>query len=195
MAKKIAFLLALLFVLVLASVTAFAAGTDSKTPEAGFTQDKADEISVEDLEKNYGDIFFDAKSKSDKVIVKVTYQRKSTTKYPLRYHFVSSIGSILSDSNHNPIVMLMYIKKDGKYVPLCDVNTGKNITEQPYYVSSTVDLAYLGSNKVNEVRILIFRKKDIDKLSLDENLQITDLSISVPFWDHGEITFKDLTSL
>lgn len=198
MAKKIAFLLVLLFVLALASVTAFAAGTDTTTPEAGFTQDKADsQISIKDLEDKYGDIFFSADSKSDKAIIEVSYQRKSSTKYPLRHYFNGKVIDSVTGSAayENPVVMLMYIKKDGKYIPLCDVNTDKNYIERPFYLSSTVDLAYIGSNKVNEVRIIAFRKKDIDKLSLNENLQIIDFLITVRYWDYGEITFKDLTTL
>ena len=56
-----------------ASVTALAADTDSSTPEAGFTEDKASseevipEISIIDLETKYGDVFLVMSSQTKKL--------------------------------------------------------------------------------------------------------------------------------
>lgn len=187
MAKRFTFLLVVMFVLLLATVTAFAGNTESTTPAASFTKDKADllevdfKVSVKDLENNYSDIFFDGDSTSHKNIITVRYEREYSVENELRHTFT---GSVLDSSNDdNPVIMLMYIKVDGKYVPLHDVDTGKNLTEKPVIINSKVDLKYLGSDEVNEVRIIGFRKNDAGKLSLNNNLQITDLKITVTPWN------------
>ena len=74
--------------------------------------------------------------------------------------------------------MLMYIKIDGTYVPLNDVERNSNMTEEVCYLKTAVDLEYIGLNKVNEVRIIVFRKNDCDNLVLNENLQVTNLDIT-----------------
>lgn len=184
MAKKVVFLLVMMFVLLIASVTAFAAGTQSATPEASFTEDKTNvtevepEVSISDLEAKYGDVFF-GDVKSTKEIVPIIYERV----YPHELRHVFTGMALEIDKTTNPVIMLMYIKVDGVYVPLVDVNTGSNITQEPYCLKTTVDLNYLGSNKVNDIRIIVFRKKDIENLAIDQNLQITDLSISVRSWN------------
>lgn len=181
MAKKLVFLLVMMFVLLIASVTALA-NTGSKTAETGYTQDKANsakEISVIDLENKYGDLFFDGKatSEKEKEFVSVKYVREADGKNELRYNFT---GSVKEDAS--PLVMLMYIKENDKFVPLTSVETGKNITEGALITCSKVDLKYLGSNKVNEVRIIAFKKSDISKLT-ESNIQILDLQITVRPWN------------
>ncbi len=184
MAKKVVFLLVMMFVLLIASVTAFAAGPQSATPEAGFTEDKANvaevapEVSISDLEIKYADIFF-GDVKSTKEIVPIIGERV----YPHELRHVFTGMALEIDKTTNPVIMLMYIKVDGIYVPLVDVNTGSHVTQEPYCLKTTVDLKYLGSNKVNDIRIIVFRKNDVEKLTADENLQITDLKISVRSWN------------
>lgn len=189
MAKKVVFLLVVVLILLFASVTA-SAGTDSATPEASFTNDKASieevipEISVVDLENKYGDIFF-GDVKSSKEIVTIVSDKngdvgKRIYPYDLRYFF--EVMALEVDVS-NPVVMLMYIKEDSAYVPLIDVETGSNMTQEVYYLNTTVDLKYLGSNKVNEIRIIFFRKNDIDNLALDSNVQIMDINKSVRPWN------------
>ena len=181
MAKRIAFLLIMMFILLLATVTSFAAETESTTPEAGFTEDEAnrrEEVSVSDLEKKYGDILFAENSESDKKIIVVGYERAISVENPLRHTFTGAVDGSSSDIA-NPVVMLMYIKVDGEYVPLLDIDTEKNMTDGVLVTNSTVDLKYLGSDKVNEVRVIAFRKSDAKKLQLNANVQITDLEITV----------------
>lgn len=186
MAKKVTFLLVMVFVLLIASVTAFAAGTDSTTPKSGFTEDKArlketvPEVSVSDLEVKYGEIFF-GNVKSSKEIVFIQCDNREYG-HELRRLFTGQATDSVTDNN-NPVIMLMYIKVDGVYVPLIDVNTRTNMTQELCYLKTVVDLKYLGTNKVNEVRAIAFRKNNVDKLALDENLQITDLSITFGPWD------------
>lgn len=193
MAKKVVFLLVMMFVLLFASVTALAAGTDSATPEAGFTDDKViseeavPEISVSDLEAKYGDIFFGDVQSSKEIVSIVNDSNgvagKRIYPYDLRCFFEAMA---LEVDVSNPVVMLMYIKADDVYVPLVDVNTGTNMTQEIYYLNTTVDLLYLGSNKVNEIRVIVFRKNDVDELAPDSNLQIIDIKRSLRPWNFIE---------
>lgn len=194
MAKRITFLLVMICVLLIGTVMAYA-GTETTTPEAGFTQDEADflkEISL--IEKTYGDIFFDEDSESDVEIISVTFQRAYSIEKELRHSFTGSVIDSSSDVN-NYVVMLMYIKVDGEYVPLKDIDTGKNAARGPVMTNSTVDLKYLGSDKVNEVRIISFKKNDSKNLQLNQNLQITDYDITVRPWNLIEkinITYNEI---
>lgn len=195
MAKKIIFLLVMIFVLLSVSVTVFA-GTDSETDEVGFTDDKAtfaeevvseaDEesskgVSVNALEKEYNEVFFDDDSESNLEIVTLMYGRE----YPheMRHLFYGQTNDF---DITNPFIMLLYIKIDGTYVPLDDVERNNNITEGVCYLNTAVDLEYIGINKVNEVRAIIFRKNDAENLTLDENLQITNLEITFRRWNPVE---------
>lgn len=191
MAKKLVFLLVLLFALLLTTVTALAAGTDSATPGTGFTEDKSDkaeakpEIKVVDLEAEYGEIFFGDVTSSREIISLVTDEKGDVGKrvYPNNLRYLFEAMALEIDPS-NPVVMLMYIKVDDKYVPLIDVDTGSNMTQEVYYLDTTVDLKYLKStNKVNEIRIIAFRKNDAGKLALDENLQIIDITKTVRPWN------------
>jgi len=191
MAKKMIFLLVLVFALFLTTVTALAAGTDSATPETGFTEDKADkaeakqEINIVDLEVKYRDIFF-GNASSGKEIISLAKDKKGDIgqrvyPYELRFFFEALVQEV---DPANPVIMLMYIKVDGDYVPLIDVDRGTNMTQEVYYLSTTVDLKYMkSSKKANEIRIIAFRKNDIDKLALDDNLQIVDISKTVSPWN------------
>ncbi len=186
MAKKIVFLSVMIFVLLIASVTVFAAETDSETTEVGFTEDKAileveetdKGVSVSDLEEKYSEVFFADDSESDMDIVTINYERE----YPheMRHLF---FGQTDDFDIENPYIMMMYIKEDGVYVPLNDIENDTNMTEEVCYLKTAVDLEYIGLNKVNEVRIIIFRKNDVDNLVLNENLQITNLDITFRRWN------------
>jgi hypothetical protein len=69
---------------------------------------------------------------------------------------------------------MLYIKADDVYIPLV-CSDGSNIIEvSGVAFASRTDLLYLGSDKVNHIRIIAFRKDDIDKLVPGVNLQITD---------------------
>lgn len=207
MAKKIVFLLVMVFVLAFASVTALA-GTDSATPEAGFTEDKVGseeaaevveeaipEISVSDLEAKYGYIFF-GDVQSTKEIVTIVNDNGAEGKriypYDLRYFFEAMA---LEVDISNPVIMLMYIKVGDVYVPLVDVNTGTNMTQEIYYLNTTVDLIYLGSSKVNEIRIIVFRKNDIDNLELENNVQIIDINKTVRPWNLMERIYFEIIEI
>ena len=188
MAKKIVFLLVAVFVLLIASVTAFAVETEAPSPEVGFTNDKADiigettdaSLNVDYLESKYEDVFFGDDSSTEDRYVVVKYNRENTLS-GLRYNFTGS----LIDSSEGPVVLLMYIKVDGEYVPLNDIHTKTNMSEE-IFTCANVDLKYLGSDKVNEVRIIAFKAENADKLVVDENLQISNLNITADPWTLGE---------
>ena len=181
MAKKLVFLLVIVFVLLIASVTVFATETDVKASNVGFTEDKASlaaEVSVSGLENKYGEVFFGENSESDLGLFVINYGRE----YPYRTRHTFTVHANKHDEN-NPYIMLMYIKVDNTYVPLNDVERNTNMTEEVCYLTTQVDLEYIGLNKVNEVRIIIFRKNDADNLVLNENLQITNLDITFRRWN------------
>ncbi len=189
MAKKITFLLMTLFMLAIASVTAFATESESTASGTGFTNDKsslsADSSagSVEKYEEAYGTIFKDTESKSDSDFIMNNITCIDTTgNNPLRRTLTGSVVTTSGSSiTGSAVVVLMYIKIDGVYKPLNDVNatTATNMKESSLFLYSTVDLAYVGSNNTNEVRLVIFKKSDADKLVLNKNLQITDLSVTI----------------
>ncbi|NLE26131.1 MAG: hypothetical protein GX625_12470 [Clostridiaceae bacterium] len=189
MAKKIVFLLVMIFVLLIASVTVFAAETDFEASNVGFTEDKATlaveetekEVSVSGLEEKYGEVFFGEDSESNMEILPINYERDGSGE--MRHTF---FGQADYSDIENPYIMLMYIKVDGVYVPLMDIERKSNLTKIEYYLTTTVDLEYIGLNNVNEVRIIIFRKNDVDSLALDKNLQITNTEISFRRWNFIE---------
>lgn len=196
MAKKITFLLVMLFVLLIATVTAFAAEDGSLAPEAGFTQDKAilskSGISVSALNSKYEDVFFadGVESSKGKELVPIGYTR--VYPYNMRHLFFAPIDDFDMD---NPYIMLLYIKIDDVYVPLNDIEKKTNITEEVCYLNTTVDLYYLGANKVNKVRAIVFRKNDAENLVLDKNLQITNLNVSFSRWNPVERVIFELKQL
>lgn len=127
--------------------------------------------------------FLDAEVEpTESIYVNIRWNQKSLSDDPLCYIIT---GTIKPDTDNNsPLIVMLYIKADGEYVPLLcwnGTNTEKsNIIEEvlPAFTYHT-NLLYLGLDKVNEVRIIAFRKNNAENLVLAENLQITDMGISV----------------
>lgn len=189
MAKKVFFLLAMVFILLTASVSVFAAETDKAQPDASLTNDKG-EIILSSLEERYCEVFFSEETRSTTEFVSIGYTRV----YPheMRYLFFAPTDDFDID---NPYIMLMYIKVDNIYVPLNDIEKESNITEEVCYLDTTVDLHYIGANSVNEIRAVVFRKDDVDNLVLDGNVQITDLEVSFSKWNPVQRVFFELKQL
>jgi hypothetical protein len=185
MAKKVVFLLVFMMMLALASVTAFAAGTNET--EAGLTQDETVAITVVNpeekkinYEEEYADLFFNPDLVSEEsFLLDVVYKRDFSTNSQLRYKFT---GTVVDGSVDSTVVMMMYIKVDGEYRPLYCVDTKQgeltNAVEGTFVFYTKAELLNLGSDKVNEVRFVIFKKGE-EKLELGVNLQITDMLIVV----------------
>ncbi|MGI6049823.1 MAG: hypothetical protein ACOYEI_03175 [Acetivibrionales bacterium] len=190
MAKKVFFFLAIMLILLTASVNVFAAETDALEPEASLTNDKG-EIIISSLEEKYSEVFFSEDAQSANELVSIGYSR--VFPYEMRHLFVTPV---LEDFDvDNPYIMLMYIKVDDTYVPLKDIERESNITEEVCYLETTVDLNYIGANKVNKIRVIVFRKNDVENLILDENLQITNLDITFSRWNIIERTIFTLKQL
>jgi len=88
-------------------------------------------------------------------------------------------GTVKQDSEGSgPVIVVLFIKADDVYIPLICSN-GTNVIEagSVAFVSRT-DLLYLGSDRVNEIRIFAFRKENAGDLVPGVTLQITDKLIT-----------------
>lgn len=204
MAKKLAFLVVLLLGLALASVTAFATTDNGATaPNTGLTNDKvssadnpgtipvsnntvvasadsnasaAAEKESEDYEQYIGKYLDPSVETTDNFLVNIKWNQKDPVNNPLHYVLT---GTVKQDSvTGSPLIVMLYINADGVYIPLV-CKDGSNVIEVSgvAFVSRT-DLLYLGSEKVNEIRIIAFRKEDIGNLVPGVNLQITEKQIT-----------------
>jgi len=85
---------------------------------------------------------------------------------------------------------------DDTYVPLKDIERESNITEEVCYLETTVDLNYIGANKVNKDSGSLSLERMMWKTSfLDENLQITNLDITfqqMEYHRENNFTLKQL---
>lgn len=195
MAKKIVFLLVFLLVLVWASVTSFATGTTSTTDASPMLTDDKNAVSAVpeitenrlDYEKEYSDVFFDSDSKTEEFLLNILIKRVYSTNNQLRHRVSGTVvqsDEALENPEENVIVMMMYIKAGDQYVPLnkAEVTVGEdgkaNVVEGSIVLAANVDLLNLGSDKTNEIRMVVFKKGD-EKLELGKNLQITDMDITV----------------
>lgn len=113
---------------------------------------------------------------TDSFLVNIKWNQKDPVNNPLLYVLT---GTIKQDSESgSPLVVMLYIKADELYIPLmCRGDTNIIETGSVAFVSRT-DLLYLGSDRVNEVRIIAFRKEDADNLIPGANMQISDKVIT-----------------
>jgi len=109
---------------------------------------------------------------TESFLVSIKWNQKDPVNNPLHYVLT---GTVKQDSESgSPLIVMLYIKADGVYIPLVCMD-GTNIIEvSGVAFVSRADLLYLGSDKVNEIRIIAFRKEDAEKLEPGVNLQITD---------------------
>lgn len=202
MAKKITFLLVLLVGLLLASVSAYAAtDTGTTAPDTSLTKDNVSSSGAIQVKKianvrteasagqgsrsseeksnyeQYVSQFMEKDAeKTDNFLVNIKWNQSDPVNDPLHYVLT---GTVKQDSDSSsPLIVLLYIKADDVYIPLICSN-GTNVIEAGSVAFvSHADLLYLGSDKVNEVRILAFRKADAENLTPGVNLQITDKQIT-----------------
>ncbi|SHJ21663.1 hypothetical protein [Thermoclostridium caenicola] len=207
MAKKLIFLLVLLLGLGLASVTAYATtDTGTTAPGTSLTKDnvsspgtpgtiqaissetesasngasaQSEETEQEEAVdyEQYASQFLDTKvDTTDNFIVNIKWNQKDPVNNPLHYVLT---GTVKQDSDSSsPVIVMLFIKADDVYIPLVCSN-GSNVIEVGgvAFVART-DLLYLGSDRVNEIRILAFRKEHAADLVPGVNLQITDKLIT-----------------
>ncbi len=189
MKKRFAFLLVMLLVLMGSTLTALAGGPDGAVVPAGAEERVVPDITtpggITYYAKKYEKVFFDGDKTSEKdFLVTVTASRDLRAFDPLRYLLTGSVNSTdssISVTTENNVLLLLYIKRDGEYKPLgtidAKIHKDMNLVETPKLVYAKVLLDNLGNDKVNELRIIAFRKSDVDSLKLDENLQITDMKV------------------
>lgn len=203
MAKKVIFLLVLLMGLAFASVTAHATtDTGTTAPGTSLTKDNTSSLNIpgtieayisndvssqtasvsEAGEKEdaidyeqYVSQFLDSET-TDNFLVNIKWNQKDPVNNPLHYVLT---GTVKQDSEGSgPVIVMLFIKADDVYIPLVCSN-GTNVIEVGgvAFVTRT-DLLYLGSDRVNEIRIIAFRKEHAENLVPGVNLQITDKLIT-----------------
>jgi hypothetical protein len=151
-------------------------GVPSQAPagtEPGAPEEEEEDIGYE----RYISEFLDPASEiTDNFLVNIKWNQKDPVNNPLNYVLT---GTVKQDSESgSPLIVMLYINADGVYIPLVCVD-GTNIIEvSGVAFVSRADLLYLGSDKVNEIRIIAFRKEDADNLIPGVNLQITDKLIT-----------------
>lgn len=188
MTKRFVFLLVLVLVLMASTLTALA-GNETPVPGA-VTEEKSPPAitspgGIEYYAKKNEAVFFapDKTSESD-LLVKLSAIREIREINPLRYVLTGSViraeGEVVS-SAMDTVIVLLYIKRDGEYVPLKTIDAklhpDTNMVETPYLIHAKVLMDNLGNDKVNEIRLIAFRKTDADQLVLGKTLQVSDMRI------------------
>lgn len=191
MTKRFVFLSVLLLVLMGSTVTALAADTDPAKKaniEIKVPPDITSPGGVEYFAQKNADPFFDPNLFSDDPnLLSVAASRDLKANDPLRYVLTGSVQQLDTAEGENPvemvdpIIVLLYIKRDGNFVPLetvdAKVNKDINVVETPKLLYAKIKLDNLGTDKVNELRIIAFHRSQMNKLDLKKNLQITDLKV------------------
>ncbi len=189
MTKRFVFLLVLLLVLMGSTLTALAENTDIPTKGSVTVEKIPSDITsaggIEYYASKNEDVFFNQdESSADSFLVSIAANRDLKANDPLRFILNGSVR-IDSDAKldqDDTVIILLYIKRDGKFVPLTTVdakiNKDTNLVETPLLLYAKVKLDNLGNDKVNEIRVIAFHKSDLKgKLELDKNLQITDMKV------------------
>ena len=150
--------------------------TDSAPSRTSTTEEKEEEEESIDYEQCVTEFLDPDVEATDSFLVNIKWNQKDPVNNPLLYVLT---GTIKQDSESgSPLVVMLYIKADDLYIPLiCRGGTNIIETGSVAFVSRT-DLLYLGSDRVNEVRIIAFRKEDADNLIPGVNVQISDKMIT-----------------
>ena len=183
MTKRIAFWVLLVFVIAGSAMVASAAGTDDFTLAAS-TQDKtATTIAGQTVEENV-DLAFGASNASDEpFLVDITVVRDYSMENPLAYVVCGTVVTTETFDNTvaDPYIMMLYIETADGFVPLYKTKGGEvttsNKAQGSFLLYAKVNLLNLGSDVVNNLRFVVFRKSDLDALVLNENMQITDMEV------------------
>lgn len=137
---------------------------------------------LELLTRKYESVFFDsAKSSGAEFLVTIAASREPRTQDLLRFVITGSV--LRSEENSepkadDPMMILLYIRRGGRFEPLLTLESrslrDSNIIETQNIINAKVRLDNLGNDKVNELRVIAFRKSQVEDLVLGDNLQITD---------------------
>ena len=156
-----------------------------KSNEESLAEITSPEIKMIDYLEKYADLILNPETAAtENIIANINNKHHNDLSMnPLSYVLTGSVIPNIDQPSDSPVVVLFFIKENGKYVPLylTDNKSEKtNKLEKETNIVSYVDLLYLGADKTNDIRIAVFRKDDADSLVLGENLQITDIQITVP---------------
>lgn len=209
MAKKLTFIIVLLFALAVASVTAFATVGDNAENAIAVNDEKpvdstaSSDNSTVAYEEKYGDIFFGDKVSEKPFLLNINISRDLSGNNQLRYVVTGTVLQNAGATTTESVIMLMYIRQDEKnFIPLNKIDpkseTSINMVEGSRILKADVDLLHLGSDKVNDIRFMVLKKGDTKKLELGKNLQITPFQITVRNYNPIErikMGFNDIMDL
>jgi len=222
MKKRFVFLLVLLLVVMGSTLTALAENTE--TPLGGVISEKIvtseknippEKIIPSDITSpggidyftdKFADLFFDQdKASEQNFLISVAANRDLKANDPLRFILNGSVrlDSDIEKEADDTVIVLLYIKRDGKFVPLntvdAKINKDTNLVETPLLLYAKVKLDNLGNDKVNELRVIAFCKSQLKgKLEMDKNVQITDMKVvarTYTVMDRVRIGFSEVTSI
>ena len=184
MSKRFVFLLVLLLVLMAGMVAVLAADTApvrKVNVEIKAPPDITSPGGVEYFAEKNGGLLFDQDTNSeDNFLLTVAASRDLKANDPLRFVLTGSVQQV-EPKEDETLIVLLYIKRDGKFVPLetidAKVNKDTNLVETPKLLYAKIKLDNLGTDKVNELRVIAFHRSQMKKLDLDKTLQITDLKV------------------
>lgn len=179
MKKRLAILLVLAMLMMTFTGIMASAEVTSASPSESTNEKTAETFSVSEIVKKYSPVFFDAESASDdSFIVEIEVDRDYSKEDPLAYILSGMVESDGYDAA-DPYVMLMFIETEDGYKALynTEARSETNVVKNICFMYAKVTLLNLGSDKHNDVRLVLFRKSDAADLILGENLQITDLRI------------------
>ena len=188
--KRFVFLLVLMLILLVSTITVLADTDSGKDFKESVTIEKAvpdilTRSGIEYYSEKYADVFFDSTKVSDELeLVQINVLRDYNSDDSLRHILTGTVNQdAVSDAFADPVVMLMYIKVDGKYESLeaIDLKSDEtlNVVKGNILIYSKVKLETIGKDKPNDVRLIIFQKSNVKKLVLNKNLQIVDKKIIV----------------
>lgn len=184
MSKRFVFLLVLLLVLTAGTVAVLAADTDpvrKVNVEIKAPPDITSPGGVGYFTEKNGDLLFDQDINSEEnFLLTVAASRDLKANDPLRFVLTGSVQQVEPEED-DTLIALLYIKRDGKFVPLetvdAKVNKDTNLVETPKLLYAKIKLDNLGTDKVNELRVIAFHRSQMKKLDLDKTLQITDIKV------------------
>lgn len=182
MSKRFVFLLVLLLVLMAGTVAVLAADTDPvrKVNVEIAPPNIISPGGVKYFAEKNGKLLFDQDTNSEEnFLLTVAASRDLKANNPLRFVLTGSVQQV--DTEEDTLIVLLYIKRDGKFVPLetvdAKVNKDTNLVETPKLLYAKIELDNLGTDKVNELRVIVFYRSQMKKLDLDKTLQITDIKV------------------
>lgn len=182
MSKRFVFLLVLLLVLMAGTVAVLAADTDPvrKVNVEIAPPDIISPGGVKYFAEKNSELLFDPDTNSEEnFLLTVAASRDLKANNPLRFVLTGSVQQV--DTEEDMLIVLLYIKRDGKFVPLetvdAKVNKDTNLVETPKLLYAKIELDNLGTDKVNELRVIVFYRSQMKKLDLDKTLQITDIKV------------------